>query len=70
MSLSEFAADGVTVGEGGYVGETQEKLVEVRFECLSRLVTAANEHRCDLLVVAGDPRGASVFAAKFPQKSG
>ena len=37
-----------------YEGEVQEKLVEARFECLSRLVSAANKHRCDLLVVAGD----------------
>ena len=37
-----------------YDGEVQVKLVEARFECLSRLVAAANEHRCDLLVVAGD----------------
>jgi DNA repair exonuclease SbcCD nuclease subunit len=37
-----------------YDGEVQEKLVEARFECLSRLVSAANQHGCDLLVVAGD----------------
>ena len=39
---------------GGYDGEVQEKLVEARFECLSRIVAAANEHSCELLVVAGD----------------
>jgi DNA repair exonuclease SbcCD nuclease subunit len=37
-----------------YDGEVQEKLVEARFECLSRLVATANEHSCELLVVAGD----------------
>ena len=37
-----------------YDGEVQEKLVEARFECLSRLVAAANDNGCDLLVVAGD----------------
>jgi exonuclease SbcD len=37
-----------------YDGEVQQKLVEARFESLSRIVAAANEHRCDLLVVAGD----------------
>ncbi len=37
-----------------YDGEVQERLVEARFECLSRLVEAANEHGCDLLVIAGD----------------
>ena len=37
-----------------YECEVQEKLVEARFECLSRLVAAANDNGCDLLVVAGD----------------
>ncbi len=34
--------------------DVQERLVEVRFTCLERIVAAANEARCDLLVIAGD----------------
>ena len=34
--------------------DAQERLVEARFACLTRIVAAANDSRCDLLVIAGD----------------
>ena len=34
--------------------DAQERLVEARFACLERIVAAANDARCDLLVIAGD----------------
>jgi DNA repair exonuclease SbcCD nuclease subunit len=34
--------------------DVQERLVEARFACLERIVAAANDTRCDLLVIAGD----------------
>ncbi len=34
--------------------EAQRQLVEARFACLERLVTVANDRRCDLFLVAGD----------------
>ena len=34
--------------------DVQERLVEARFACLERVVAAANDSRCDLLVIAGD----------------
>jgi DNA repair exonuclease SbcCD nuclease subunit len=35
-------------------GALQSRLAEARFEALSAVVRAANEHQCDLLIVAGD----------------
>lgn len=38
----------------GYESDVREALVEARFEVLDRIVRLASEHRCDLLVIAGD----------------
>jgi len=56
MALRIFLTSDLHLGMkfAGFPGGVQEALVEARFQCLDRIAAAAQDSRCDLLVIAGD----------------